>query len=235
MSLKKIGYAVAAIAFAHVSVGKAQVLKSNTDSVSYALGMDVGSSLAGNGVAIHSESFLQGVNDAIAGNEQLIGQEEGIRLIKETFAKAAEERINTLKEEETAFFAMIKEKSGVKHHEEGLYYEVLEEGEGTKPTTEDEVTVHYKGTLPDGKVFDDSNQRGEPIDLDLAGVIKGWQLGIPLMSTGAKYRLYVPSALGYGERGAGTDIPPYSPLIFDIELISIKAQQTAITEEGITM
>lgn len=235
MSLKKVGYAVAALALAHVSVGKAQVLKSNTDSVSYALGMDVGSSLAGNGVAIHSESFLQGVNDAIAGNEQLIGQEEGIRLIKAAFAKAAEERVNALKEEEIVFFNAIKEKTGIQHLQDGLYYEVIQEGNGTKPTAEDEVTVHYKGALTNGKVFDDSHKRGEPLDIELANVIKGWQLGIPLMSTGAKYRLYVPSALGYGERGAGADIPPYSPLIFDIELIEIKATETTMTDQGTTM
>lgn len=235
MRIKKIGFAVMTATFGHVMVGQAQELKSDVDSVSYALGMDVGSSLATNGVAISSESFLKGVNDAIQGNEQLIGQEEGIRIIKAAFTKAAEERINMLKDEELAFFDTLKEKTGVQHFQDGLYYEVMEEGSGAKPTTEDEVTVHYKGALPDGKVFDDSNRRGQPLDLELSNVIKGWQLGIPLMSVGAKYRLYVPSALGYGERGAGADIPPYSPLIFDIELIGIKKQETTIAEEGTTM
>lgn len=226
MRIKKIGFAVFTAAFGHVMIGQAQDLKTNVDSVSYALGMDVGSSLATNGVAISSESFLKGVNDAIQGNEQLIDEEEGIRIIKAAFARAAEERINILKEEESAFFDTLKEKTGIRHFQDGLYYEVIEEGSGAKPTSADEVTVHYKGALPDGKVFDDSNRRGEPLDLELANVIKGWQLGIPLMSVGAKYRLYVPSALGYGERGAGGDIPPYSPLIFDIELIGIKTQET---------
>lgn len=232
MRIKKIGFAVVTAAFGNVMVGQAQELKSNIDSVSYALGMDVGSSLATNGVAITSESFLKGVNDAIQGNEQLIGQEEGMRIIKAAFASAAEGRINKLKEEELAFFDSLKERIDVQHVQDGLYYEVLEEGSGAKPTSEDEVTVHYKGSLPDGKVFDDSNRRGAPLDLELSNVIKGWQLGIPLIPVGAKYRLYVPSALGYGERGAGADIPPYSPLIFDIELIGIKSQETVITEEG---
>jgi len=99
---------------------------------------------------------------------------------------------------------------------------VLKEGSGAKPTATDEVTVHYKGALASGKVFDSSYDRGEPIDLGLDRVIRGWQLGIPLMSVGAKYRLYIPSELGYGERGAGGDIPPYSALVFEIELLGIK-------------
>lgn len=228
MNIKKIGFSVLSVALVQIATAQEQVLKSNTDSVSYALGTDVGSSLAGNGVDINSESLLKGINDAIAGKEQLIEQEEGIRLIKAAFSKAAEDRINALKEEETAFFGTLKEKKGIQHLEDGLYYEVLEEGSGANPTKEDEVTVHYKGTLPDGKVFDDSNKRGEPLRIDLANVIKGWQMGIPLMSVGAKYRLYVPSKLGYGERGAGGDIPPYSPLIFDIELIEITGRETPI-------
>src|SRR5690606_20235901 len=98
-------------------------------------------------VQINSESFLKCVNDAIQGKEELIGEEEGIRIIKAAFAKAAEEKINVLKEEETAFFDSIKDKSGIQHFQDGLYYEVIQEGSGLKPTGDDEVTVHYKGTL----------------------------------------------------------------------------------------
>ncbi|TYR32136.1 FKBP-type peptidyl-prolyl cis-trans isomerase [Sphingobacterium phlebotomi] len=228
MNIKKIGFAVMAITFTGVSATQGQVLKSNADSVSYALGKDVGSSLASSGIAINSETFLQGVNDAIQGNEELIGEEEGIRIIKAAFAKAAEERINAFKEEETVFFDTIKEKPGIQHFQDGLYYEVIQEGSGAKPTGDDEVQVHYKGTLANGKVFDNSYERGEPLNIDLANVIKGWQLGIPLMSSGAKYRLYIHSKLGYGERGAGVDIPPYSPLVFEIELIGIKEQETTM-------
>lgn len=228
MNTKKIGVAMMAITLTGVFATQAQVLKSNIDSISYALGKDVGVSLANSGIVINSETFLQGVNDAIQGNEELIGEEEGIRIIKGAFAKAAEERINAFKEEETLFFDAIKKKSGVQHFQDGLYYEVIQVGSGLKPTGEDEVTVHYKGTLANGKVFDNSYERGEPLDIDLGNVIRGWQLGIPLMSSGAKYKLYIPSKLGYGERGAGADIPPYSPLIFEIELIGIKGQETTM-------
>lgn len=220
--MKKIGYCVLALALTQAVTGRAQVLKSASDSVSYALGIDVGSSLASNGVSIIPESFLKGLNDGVQGSSRLIGQEEGIRIIKAAFAKAAEEKASLMKKEETTFFESIKNKAGVQHLSDGLYYEVLKEGSGAKPTATDEVTVHYKGALANGKVFDSSYDRGEPIDLGLDRVIRGWQLGIPLMSVGAKYRLYIPSELGYGERGAGGDIPPYSALVFEIELLGIK-------------
>ncbi|GHE33755.1 FKBP-type peptidyl-prolyl cis-trans isomerase [Sphingobacterium griseoflavum] len=220
--MKKIGYGVLALALIQTAAGHAQDLKSAGDSVSYALGIDVGSSLASNGVNIRPESFLKGLNDGVKGADRLIGQEEGIRIIKAAFAKAAEEKASLLKKEETTFFESIKNKAEVKHLSDGLYYEVLKEGSGAKPTATDEVTVHYKGALANGKVFDSSYERGEPIDLGLDRVIKGWQMGIPLMSVGSKYRLYIPSELGYGERGAGGDIPPYSALVFEIELLGIK-------------
>jgi len=220
--MKKIGYCVLAVALTQAVTGRAQVLKSASDSVSYALGIDVGSSLASNGVSIIPESFLKGLNDGVQGSSRLIGQEEGIRIIKAAFAKAAEEKASLMKKEETTFFESIKNKAGVQHLSDGLYYEVLKEGSGAKPAATDEVTVHYKGALANGKVFDSSYDRGEPIDLGLDRVIRGWQLGIPLMSVGAKYRLYIPSELGYGERGAGGDIPPYSALVFEIELLGIK-------------
>ncbi|KGE13397.1 FKBP-type peptidyl-prolyl cis-trans isomerase [Sphingobacterium deserti] len=220
--MKKIGYCLMALAITQVVEGKAQTLKSTSDSVSYALGIDVGSSLANNGVVIQSASFLKGLNDGIQGANRLIGQEEGIRIIKAAFAKAADEKAALMKKEETAFFAGLKGKAGIKSVDSTLYYEVIQEGTGAKPTAEDEVTVHYKGSLANGKVFDSSYDRGAPIDLGLDRVIKGWQVGIPLMTVGSKYKFYIPSDLGYGERGAGADIPPYSALVFEIELIGIK-------------
>jgi FKBP-type peptidyl-prolyl cis-trans isomerase FklB len=113
-------------------------------------------------------------------------------------------------------------KPGVKTTASGLQYEVLKDGSGAKPTLQSKVKVHYHGTLIDGKVFDSSVNRGEPITFPLNGVIQGWQEGVQLMPVGSKYRFYIPYNLAYGERGAGANIPPYSALIFDVELLAIE-------------
>ena len=113
-------------------------------------------------------------------------------------------------------------KEGVQTTASGLQYEVLREGTGAKPGPTSTVEVHYEGRLIDGKVFDSSYQRKQTISFPLNRVIAGWTEGLQLMPTGAKYRLYIPSELGYGARGAGADIPPHAALIFDVELISIR-------------
>ena len=113
-------------------------------------------------------------------------------------------------------------KDGIKTTATGLQYEVLREGAGPKPGATSTVEVHYEGRLLSGKVFDSSYQRKETISFPLNQVIPGWTEGLQLMATGAKYRLYIPSELGYGSRGAGADIPPNAALIFDVELISIR-------------
>lgn len=103
----------------------------------------------------------------------------------------------------------------------GLQYEVITEGTGPMPKATDKVTTHYHGTLLDGKVFDSSVQRGQPIDFPVNGVIQGWQEALQLMKVGSKWKLYVPYDLAYGDRGAGGDIGPYETLIFEVELIKI--------------
>ena len=113
-------------------------------------------------------------------------------------------------------------KEGITKTASGLQYEVLQEGTGPKPGHTSTVEVHYEGRLINGKVFDSSYQRKETISFPLNRVIAGWTEGLQLMATGSKYRLYIPSELGYGARGAGADIPPHSALIFDVELISIR-------------
>ena len=131
-------------------------------------------------------------------------------------------KYGSTKEEGEQFLQANALREEVKVTESGLQYEVIEEGKGTKPTAEQTVKVHYEGTLIDGTVFDSSYQRGEPIEFPLSGVIKGWTEGLQLMSVGSKYKLYIPYELGYGERGAGQSIPPYSALIFTVELLEIK-------------
>ena len=126
------------------------------------------------------------------------------------------------KEDGEKFLAENKLRDGVKTTESGLQYEVIKLGKGKKPTAESTVKVHYEGTLIDGTVFDSSYKRGEPIEFPLSGVIKGWTEGLQLMPVGSTYKLYIPYQLGYGDRGAGQSIPPYSALIFTVELLDIK-------------
>ncbi|MEY4703549.1 MAG: hypothetical protein RIR96_1446, partial [Bacteroidota bacterium] len=128
------------------------------------------------------------------------------------------------KEIGTAFLAENKKKPGVTTLPNGLQYEVMTAGDpnGQKPTAKDTVVVHYVGTLIDGKEFDNSVKRGEPATFPLGGVIRGWTEILQQMTVGAKWKVYIPSELGYGERGAGGQIPPHSTLIFEINLLGIK-------------
>jgi len=138
----------------------------------------------------------------------------GIDLVLNMSAKA--------KEEGEKFLAENAKREGVKTTASGLQYEVLEATIGQKPKATDTVRVHYEGTLIDGTVFDSSYKRGESISFPLNGVIKGWTEGLQLMSVGSKYKLFIPYQLAYGEAGAGASIPPYSALIFTVELLGIE-------------
>lgn len=132
-------------------------------------------------------------------------------------------KFGNAKEEGEKFLAENALKEGVSITESGLQYEVISTGKGIKhPTAESTVKVHYEGKLINGTIFDSSYQRGEPIEFPLSGVIKGWTEGVQLMTIGSKYRFYIPYYLGYGEQGAGQNIPPYATLIFDVELLDIK-------------
>ena len=134
---------------------------------------------------------------------------------------ASEAAVNANKAAGEAFMAQVASEEGVTRTSSGLCFRVLEQGTGEVPTPDDRVIVHYRGTLIDGTVFDSSVERGEPIDFVLNQVIPGWTEGVQLMKEGAKFRFFIPYNLAYGERGAGSDIPPYAALIFDVELIKV--------------
>lgn len=187
---------------------------------SYALGMDVAGSLKQTGFKPDYRSFAQGLEDAMEDRETRFSSEEVNMILQEAFSLAMEKRTETQRQAETDFLAENSKKEGITITGSGLQYEVISEGTGAKPDEDDMVRVNYEGTFIDGTVFDSSYSRGEPTEFPLNGVIPGWTEGIQLMREGAKYKFYIPSDLGYGPQGAGP-IPPYSPLVFEVELISI--------------
>ncbi len=130
-------------------------------------------------------------------------------------------KIDKQKEEGNAFLQSNKTKEGVIELPEGLQYMVIKEGTGPQPLVTDSVKAHYKGSLLNGKEFDNSFKRGQPFSAPLRSLIKGWQIALPLMKEGSHWRLWIPSELAYGDRGAGSDIPGGATLIFEVELISI--------------
>lgn len=207
----------------------AGALTTDVQKLSYAIGMDVGKSLKGLDTEFDRAAFTQAVNDTMDGKEPQMKAEDAAQ-VKQTFfqqraAKEAEKRQAAAAENKAKgekFLAENAKKDGVKVTDSGLQYMVLTEGDGDKPTATDKVKVHYEGTLIDGTVFDSSYKRGQPITFQLNGVIKGWTEGLQLMPVGSKYKLFIPSELAYGERGAGNAIGPDSTLIFEVELLGIE-------------
>lgn len=198
------------------------MFENKIDSASYAFGLSMARDLKKRGLKnLDGKLVAQAIEDYFSGKPLQISEEDEYKAISEVLTAAAEE----LKKEQSAtgdaFLAQNKTKAGIHTTASGLQYEIIRDTDGAKPSTTDSVTVNYKGALLDGKVFDSSYDRGEPTSFPLNRVIAGWQEGLQLMPVGSHYRFYIPYQLGYGERGAGNDIPPYSVLIFDVELLKI--------------
>lgn len=192
------------------------------DKFSYGLGMGIGQNLLSMGVKDMSvEDFIKGISDVLAGNNTEITHAEAQKVVNEHFQKMAEEAYAVNKEAGEKFLAENAKKEGVVVLPSGLQYEVLTEGNGKKPSAIDRVQCHYEGTLIDGTIFDSSIKRGEPAVFGVNQVIRGWVEALQLMQEGAKWRLYIPYDMAYGEHGAGEMIPPYSALVFDVELIKV--------------
>ena len=200
------------------------------DKLSYALGIGIGSQLAGMGAKeLNIDDFAQAIKDVISGSELKVDNAEAQTLVQNFFQEqeakqqaAAAEAGKAAKATGEAFLAENGKKDGVVILPSGLQYQVLKEGDGKKPSATDQVVCHYEGTLIDGTVFDSSYQRNQPATFGLNQVIAGWTEGVQLMQEGAKYRFFIPYNLAYGERGAGAQIPPFAALVFDVELIEVK-------------
>lgn len=192
------------------------------DKFSYGLGMGIGQNLLSMGVKnISIEDFVKGIKDVLGGEKTELTHSEAQKIVSEHFQKLAEEAYAKVKEEGEAFLAANKSKEGVVVLPSGLQYQVINEGTGKKPSATDRVQCHYEGTLIDGTVFDSSIRRGEPAVFGVNQVIKGWVEALQLMSEGSKWRLFIPQDMAYGANGAGEMIPPYSALIFEVELIKV--------------
>lgn len=199
------------------------------DKLSYALGMGIGQQLAQMGAnALSIDDFAQAIKDIVDGKTLKMKHSEAQTIVQDYFRRQ-EEKLNAEREEKgkatkeagEKYLAENAKREGVVTLPSGLQYQVLKEGNGSKPSAKDQVKCHYEGFLIDGTVFDSSVQRGEPAVFGLQQVIAGWTEGLQLMQEGAKYRFFIPYLLGYGASGAGSSIPPYSALIFDVELIKV--------------
>jgi FKBP-type peptidyl-prolyl cis-trans isomerase FklB len=192
------------------------------DKFSYGLGMGIGNNLASMGVSsLEFADFVKGLEAVLTGSETEMTHAEAQKVVNEYFSKLAEEAYAKTKESGEAFLEANKKREGVTTLPSGLQYEVINVGLGKKPAATDRVQCHYEGTLIDGTVFDSSIKRGEPAVFGVNQVIKGWVEALQLMQEGAKWRLYIPYDMAYGEHGAGEMIPPYSALVFDVELIKV--------------
>lgn len=197
-------------------------MKDDTQKLSYALGVNIGASLKPQGVdEVDVQMLVNGINDVVSGAELQMGKEEVHSILRNHFDQLQTRMAKKSLEAQTAYFSENAKVEGVITLESGLQYQVLKAGDGAKPTLTSEVTTHYHGTTIDGNVFDSSVERGQPASFPVNRVIAGWTEALQLMAVGSKWKLFVPSALAYGEQGAGDKIPPNTPLIFEVELLAI--------------
>jgi FKBP-type peptidyl-prolyl cis-trans isomerase FklB len=223
---------VSSIAFAQTKKGKTNTKPQNTmttttlnnkiDSVSYGLGILIANNLKQQGLEeINAELFSKALASTFKNEKGEMDANAANNIVNEYFSQLQDMKNAKNIEAGKKFLAENKKKKGVVELSSGLQYEIITEGTGPKPSATDKVTTHYHGTLLDGTVFDSSVQRGQPATFPVNGVIQGWVEALQLMPVGSKWRLFIPSNLAYGERGAGGSIGPNATLIFEVELISI--------------
>ncbi len=192
------------------------------NKVSYALGMSVANNILASGVKdLNVEDFVKAMNAVLNHQTPELSTSEAQEVLNTYFTSLQEEQFKAFKEEGEKFLAENAKKEGVVTLPSGLQYKVITEGNGVKPTAKQQVKCHYEGTLTNGAKFDSSYDRNEPAVFPVNGVIQGWVEALQLMPAGSKWELYIPYNLAYGERGAGQSIPPYSALVFTVELLEV--------------
>jgi len=204
-------------------------LTTQKDKFSYALGMNLGTSLRKQSVAVDPAILARGLRDALAGGKTALTEDQARATLMEVQTELRKKQQDQMqaageasKKEGEAFLAANKSKDGVMTLPSGLQYKILTPGTGPKPTASDSVVCNYRGTLINGTEFDSSYKRGQPATFPVTGVIKGWTEALQLMPVGSKWQLFIPSDLAYGERSPAPEIGPNSTLIFEVELISIQ-------------
>jgi FKBP-type peptidyl-prolyl cis-trans isomerase FklB len=196
--------------------------------VSYSVGYQVGSDFKRQGMDINPELLLKGVQDALLSNEPLMMETE-----MKTTLEGVQKKVNALEEEKSrtqaeknlkegqAFLVENAKKEGVQTLLSGMQYRILKEGEGKKPTVNDTVTVHYRGALIDGTEFDNSHKRNEPATFNVDRTIAGWKEALQLMKEGAKWQLFIPPQLAYGDKKSSR-IEANNTLVFEVDLLSVQ-------------
>jgi len=204
-------------------------LTTDKNKYSYTAGYQIGSQMqqrfSQEGMGVDTDAFADGIVDALNGAEAKLSDDEMQAVVEKYRQAQVDEQAGVASGNQAAgeaFMAENKTKEGVFITDSGLQYKVLTEGSGKNPGATDTVVVHYRGALIDGTEFDSSYSRGNPATFSLDGIIPGWQEALQLMRPGAKWQVFIPAELGYGERGAGGSIGPNQALVFDIELIEIK-------------
>ena len=192
------------------------------DKFSYAIGLGIGQNLVSMGAKeINIDDFSQAISDIIEGNQTKISHTEARDIVNTFFQEIAQKANAANIQQGEVFLEENKKRGNIITLDSGLQYEILKDGNGKTPSMNDQVKCHYEGTLIDGTLFDSSIKRGEPAIFGVNQVIAGWTEALQLMKEGAKWRLYIPFNLAYGEQGAGESIPPYSTLVFEVELIKV--------------
>lgn len=201
------------------------------ERISYGIGINIGRDFKNQEIEVVPELVARGIKDVLTGETTLMTDEE----VKETIAElqkkvqAKQEAMRKVQGEANKkagdeFLAANAKQKGVKTTDSGLQYLVIEPGNGKTPAATDKVKVNYRGMLVDGTEFDSSYKRGNPVEFPVNGVIKGWTEALQMMKEGAKYQLFIPAELAYGDRGAGPAIGPNSTLIFDVELLAVNPE-----------